>query len=237
MHMIKAIIFDMDGTVLNTLTDLTICTNYALEQLGYAHDFPADRVKLCYGAGIIADMEKSIAMAKGCTDEDLEFVGNEIPLSHFGFGEKEVLALRDVFSPYYADHSGDHSAPYEGIVDLLKELRNRKIKTAIASNKDESDVVALAEKLFPQLFDRIIGNSPKRNRKPAPDMINDIADEWNLSKEEILYVGDSEVDLETAINANVKFLAVPWGFRTEKFLKDHGAETIIQKAEEILEYV
>ncbi len=231
--MYHAILFDMDGTILDTLTDLTISTNYALGKMGLPHDFPKDLVKLCYGCAITADMEKAFAMAKGCAGEDLEFVGNRIPLETFGFTAKDVKALEEIFVPYYSAHCHDHSAPYEGIISLLEALRARGIYTAVASNKNENDVKSLANDLFPGLFDVTIGNSPSVRRKPSPDMIEGILKTLGVPKEKAIYIGDSEVDIETARNAGLPSISVTWGFRNRKFLENHGAERIVSSAEEL----
>ena len=231
--MYNAILFDMDGTILDTLTDLTISTNYALREMGLPHAFQKDLVKLCYGSGITADMEKAFAMAKGCEGEDLEFVGNQIPLSAYGFDAADVAKLEEIFVPHYSAHCHDHSAPYEGIVSLLEHLRARGIYTAVASNKNENDVKSLADALFPGLFDVTIGNSPAIRRKPAPDMIESILKTLGIKKENAIYIGDSEVDIETAKNAGLPSISVTWGFRNRKFLEDHGAERIVSMAEEL----
>lgn len=233
----KAVIFDMDGTILDTLSDLTAATNYALGKYGERHDFPPFLVGLCYGSGITADMEKCLALARGCPPEDLEFIGNQIPLSAYGFTSKEVEALEGIFSPWYAAHNHIRTAPYKGIPELLSALRNKGIQTAVASNKNDSDVQSLAASVFPHGFDLVIGNSPAIRRKPAPDMVLAILEKLSIFREDALYIGDTETDLETAANAGVKCLAVDWGFRTVQFLKDHGAETIIHDPEEILSYV
>ena len=102
--MYQAVLFDMDGTILDTITDLTTCTNYALSQLGKPHEFPAELVKLCYGCGIEADMQKALAMAAGCAGEDLEYVENPTPLSSYGLTAQDTARLQSLFVPYYSAH-------------------------------------------------------------------------------------------------------------------------------------
>ena len=237
MRPVHAVIFDMDGTILNTLEDLTISTNYALAQTGRKHDFPADLVKLCYGCGIDGDMEKVLAMEAGCPAEDLEYIGNAIPLSSYGFSDKEVQELKSIFTVYYSAHCHIHTGPYAGILHVLQTLKSQGIQTAVASNKDEGDVQKLAASLFPGLFSVTMGNHPAIRRKPAPDMIEQILHTLSISKDQAIYVGDSEVDIETAKNAGVPCISVDWGFRNRKFLENHGAECIVSTAEELLDIV
>ena len=235
MNQVQAVIFDMDGTILNTLEDLTISTNYALAQTGRKHDFPADLVKLCYGCGIDGDMEKVLAMEAGCSAEDLEYIGETIPLSRYGFSSKEVQELKSIFTVYYSAHCHIHTGPYAGIPEVLQTLQRQGIQTAVASNKDEGDVQKLADALFPRLFTVTMGNHPSIRRKPAPDMIEQILETMSLSKDQAVYVGDSEVDIETAKNAGLPCISVDWGFRNRKFLENHGATCIVSSAKELLE--
>lgn len=163
--MYQAVLFDMDGTILNTITDLTICTNYALSQLGKPHEFPAELVKLCYGCGIEADMQKALAMAAGCAGEDLEYIENPTPLSSYGLTAQDTARLQSIFVPYYSAHCHLHSTPYDGIPALLSALRKRGIRTAVASNKDEADVAKLAAMHFPRSFRRHHGQFPCHPQK------------------------------------------------------------------------
>ncbi|WP_416177281.1 HAD family hydrolase [Dialister sp.] len=231
--MYKAVIFDMDGTILDTITDITDSVNYALARMGERHDFTADRVKLCFGSGIRADMEKTLALSRGCSDRDIEFVGNSISVSSFGFTEKDVDRLESIFNPYYTAHSRNHTGPYEGIEPLLRKLKEKHVLTAVASNKNDGDVKNLSDGLFPGLFSLSMGNSPAIHRKPAPDMIDRILQELGVPRIEALYVGDSEVDIETAKNSRVPCISVAWGFRTVEFLKNHGASVIVNRPEEL----
>ncbi len=229
----KIAIFDMDGTILNTLEDLTISTNYALEQMGKRHDFPQDLVRLCYGCAIDADMEKVLAMAAGCPGPDLEFVGNRIPLAQYGFSSKEVQQIKSIFTVHYSAHCHLHSCPYEGIPEVLETLRNQGIYTAVASNKDDCDVQKLAAAHFDGMFEVTIGNSDAVRRKPDPDMLLRILKKLDLTPKEAVYIGDSEVDIQTAKNAGMPCISVAWGFRTKDFLERHGATTVVSNAEEL----
>ena len=231
--MYKAVIFDMDGTILDTITDITDSVNYALARMGERHDFTADRVKLCFGSGIRADMEKTLALSRGCSDGDLEWVGDTISLSRFGFTEEDVDRLESIFNPYYTAHSRIHTGPYEGIEPLLQKLKENHILTAVASNKNDGDVRNLSDALFPGLFALSMGNSPAIHRKPAPDMIDGILEKLGVQRNEAVYVGDSEVDIETARNSHVPCISVSWGFRTVEFPENHGASFIVHTPKEL----
>lgn len=235
--MYKAAIFDMDGTILNTIGDLTEAINHSLSLMGEKHDFSEEEVKLCFGCGIRADMEKSLAMARGCPLSRLEWIGNKIPLSDYRITEDELSRLENLFNPYYASHSRNHTAPYEGIPEVLETLIQKGIKTAVASNKNDSDVQVLAKNLFLRLFTLSIGNSENIRRKPAPDMIFKILHTLHIEKEEAIYIGDSEVDIETARNAGIPCLSVTWGFRTVDFLEHHGAEKLIERPDDLLKWI
>lgn len=203
--MIKAVIFDMDGTILDTITDITTASNNALEAMGLPHHFTRDEVKLCFGSGIHDDIAKIIALARGCQGQDLIDLCETIP--------------------------------YEGIPELLKKLREKGIKTAVASNKDEAPVKKLTEMYLKGLFDVVKGNKPDIHRKPAPDMINAILSDLSLTPEDAIYVGDTEVDIETARNSHLPCLSVTWGFRPETFLRARGGKHFVNHPLEILDFV
>lgn len=232
--MYKAVIFDMDGTILNTISDLTAASNYALEQMGRCHDFTEEKIKLCFGCGIDADMEKVLALEGGCPEEKLEYIGSSIPFSRYHFSEKDVETLKSFFVPRYAAHCREKTAPYKGIPEVLSALRSHGVLTAVASNKDDRDVQVLAESLFPRLFDKAMGNHKEIRRKPAPDMVLEILEDFHVPPAEAVYIGDSEVDIETAKSAGLPCISVSWGFRTAPFLCAHGAEVMVSSPAELL---
>lgn len=232
--MYKAVIFDMDGTILNTISDLTAASNYALEQMGRRHDFTEEKIKLCFGYGIDADMEKVLALEGGCPEEKLEYIGSSIPFSRYHFSEKDVETLKSFFVPRYAAHCREKTAPYKGIPEVLSALRSHGVLTAVASNKDDRDVQVLAESLFPRLFDKAMGNHKEIRRKPAPDMVLEILEDFHVPPAEAVYIGDSEVDIETAKNAGLPCISVSWGFRTAPFLCAHDAEVMVSSPAELL---
>ena len=234
--MIKAVIFDMDGTILDTITDITTASNNALEAMGLPHHFTRDEVKLCFGSGIHDDIAKIIALARGCQGQDLIDLCETIPASRYAVTEEEIQKCRAIFSDLYP-RNHRKTSPYEGIPELLKKLREKGIKTAVASNKDEAPVKKLTEMYLKGLFDIVNGNKPDIHRKPAPDMINAILSDLSLTPEDAIYVGDTEVDIETARNSHLPCLSVTWGFRPETFLRARGGKHFVNHPLEILDFV
>ena len=159
--MIKAAVFDMDGTILNTISDLTDSLNYALVETGHKGGHPEEMVKLCFGWAMRLDMIKAIAMAKGFSAENLELAGNTIPVEDIPATEEEINELMDVFTSYYGSHNQIKTKPYSGIPEVIHTLRKKGIRCAVASNKDDDHVQILSEKLFPGLFDISIGRNPE----------------------------------------------------------------------------
>ena len=213
--MIKAVIFDLDGTLLDTLEGLMDSVNYALEQLGYPTR-TLEEIRTFVGNGVAKLIERAIP--KGT--ENLNF--------------EKCLAI---FKEHYSRTMRDKTKPYSQIVDLLKELKKRDIKIGIVSNKYDKAVKELSEKYFSGLIDCAIGESADCRPKPSVDGLNKVLECFNLSKETVLYVGDSEVDILTAQNAKIKLIAVSWGFRSVEVLKKNGAQIIINSAFELLQYL
>lgn len=211
--MTTTIIFDLDGTLLNTLDDLWASVNYSLAQNGYPTRSRAE-VRQFLGNGARVLIEKS--MPTGSSPEAIDTVFN-------------------TFRPYYQTHAMVKTRPYDGIVELLKALKWRGIKTAIVSNKPDGAVQELYERLFKDLVDMALGECPELRRKPSPDMVLKAMELLNSSKAETIYVGDSEVDYATAKNCGIRCVSVSWGFRDRSFLEAIGADTIIDEAKELLE--
>lgn len=223
--MIKAVIFDMDGTILDTITGITTASNNALEAMGLPHHFTRDEVKLCFGSGIHDDIAKIIALARGCQGQDLIDLCETIPASRYAVTEEEIQKCRAIFSDLYP-RNHRKTSPYEGIPELLKKLREKGIKTAVASNKDEAPVKKLTEMYLKGLFDVVKGNKPDIQRKPAPDMINAILSDLSLTPEDAIYVGDTEVDIETARNSHLPCLSVTWGFPPRNLPQSQRRKTL-----------
>ena len=198
--------------MLDTLGDLAAALNHALRRFGLP--------------------ERGLEEVRG-------FVGNGIKLLvERGVPAGTDAALTDrvlsAFTEYYTLHCADATAPYEGIHALLAEVRARGCKTAVVSNKTDPAAQKLAARYFPGLFDFCVGESEKTRKKPAPDMALAALDALQTGREEALFVGDSEVDIETAKNAGLPIVSVAWGFKSREFLLAHGAETIIDSPAELL---
>lgn len=201
MDNIRAVIFDLDGTLLNTLDDLAGAVNHALA----AHGFPqrtVEEVRRFVGNGIANLIHR--ALPDG-TDADTE------------------AAVLATFRAYYADHCLDATAPYDGVMPMLAALRDAGIPMAVVSNKIESAVEALRQRFFADTVTVAIGDHPSRPRKPAPDGTYAALARLGVTPEEAIFVGDSEVDVDTAHHAGMRLLAVTWGFRDEAVLRERGA--------------
>ena len=211
----NTVIVDLDGTLLDTLQDLADATNYALREQGMP-ERTIDEVRQFVGNGVRLLMIRAIPG------------GEENPLF------EETFAL---FKSYYGEHCNDHTRPYEGIMELLATLREKGYAVAIVSNKIDFAVKELSKLYFQGIVPVAIGEKEGIRRKPAPDTVFEALKELGRTKEEAVYVGDSDVDIETAQNAGMPCVSVLWGFRDKAFLKAHGASHYAEKAEEILKYV
>ena len=211
----NTVIFDLDGTLLDTLQDLADATNYALRKQGMP-ERTIEEVRQFVGNGVRLLMIRAIPG------------GEENPLF------EETFAL---FKSYYGEHCNDHTRPYEGIMELLATLREKGYAVAIVSNKIDFAVKELSKLYFQGIVPVAIGEKEGIRRKPAPDTVFEALKELGRTKEEAVYVGDSDVDIETAQNAGMPCISVLWGFRDKAFLKAHGVSHYAEKAEEILKYV
>lgn len=211
----EAVIFDLDGTLLDTLGDLTDSVNTALEKY-HLPTCTMEEVKGFIGNGLRNLMQQAV---EG---------GEDFPQF------EELFAF---FKEYYRTHCNIKTSPYEGIIELMKELKGRNVKMAIVSNKIDSGVKELNEKFFKEYTDVAIGEREGVRRKPAPDSLEEAIRVLGVEKEHALYVGDSDVDILTAKNAEVRCVSVTWGFRDEKFLMKNGAGVMINRPLELLEYL
>lgn len=231
------VIFDMDGTVLNTLADLTNAINYAMERCDHRHDFMQEEVKYFVGSGVATAILRALAYESHVALNDLEQIGrfskDETPF--FLNNREEVQRILSIFRPYYAKHCHDETTAYPGIQDLLLVLQKRGIPTAVVSNKPDNEVHVLSETYFSGLFSFCIGEQDGIPKKPAPDMIFRAFDVLSpKGKNNAVYVGDSEVDLECAARARLPMIGVAWGFRGREFLMQHGAKCIAENPDELL---
>ena len=212
--MYKAVIFDLDGTLLDTLKDLYNSVNHALRTFGFP-ERTIDEVRRFIGNGVKRLMERS-------TPE--------------GTSEKVNAECLDCFRAHYLQHMSDNTAPYEGVIELIAKLREKGVRTAVVSNKLHSAVVDLCKDYF-EGIEEAIGVSTEDERKPNPVNVLKVLDLFGITAEECIYVGDSEVDVQTAHNAEVKCIGVTWGFRDEAELKENGADFIAHTAEEVLNLI
>ena len=209
---IKAVIWDLDGTLLDTLGDLAASTYAALAQCG----LPArttDEVRRFVGNGVRKLIERAVPA---------------------GTDEATVQRVYDAFVAHYGAHSRDTTRPYDGVIEMLDTLAAQGIRLAIVSNKIDFAVKALSRAYFGDRM-QVDGDAPERRRKPAPDSVLEAMRQMGVHREETVYVGDSDVDVLTARNAGVVCCAVSWGFRSEESLREAGAEHIAATPQALLE--
>ena len=213
----KLVIFDLDGTLLDTIADLAESANHALKQLGYPTR-DVETIRTFVGNGV------NKLLFRALPDEEKT--------------EENMMRMRTHFVPYYDAHNADLSAPYPGIVALLEELQAKGLRMAVASNKYQEATVKLVKHYFPMIdFVEVLGQREGINVKPDPTIVFDILKKAGVSKEETLYVGDSGVDMQTAINAGVDAIGVTWGFRPRTELEDFHPMGLIDQAEELLVFL
>lgn len=208
-----AVIFDLDGTLLNTLGDLRAATNHALEVRG---------------------------LPPHSMEEIRQFIGNGIRLlicraMPEGTPEAKIDAALDDFKAYYAAHIHDRTVPYDGIPQLLTALRKRGIKVAVLSNKIDSASQQLIEYFFPGKTDVVFGEHVGVPRKPDPTSCRMVMQQLGVQPEQVLYVGDSGTDMQTAKNAGLYAVGVTWGFRSKEVLLENGADVLVHRPEQILQ--
>ncbi len=220
----------MDGTTVDTLEDLRLSMNHALTACGHKGDFPTEVVRLFFGSAIRVAVQRAFAAEQGLSEDAVLAIGET---AESDADPAEVDAVLAVYRPYYNEHCNDHTGPYPGICELLAQLRAAGIKTAVVSNKPDPAVQKLVDDLFPGLFDFALGEKEGVPRKPHPAMTEQCLAALGASKEEAVYIGDSEVDLATAENAKLPAIGVSWGFRGRGFLEQRGAAQIAETAEEL----
>ena len=209
------IIFDLDGTLLNTLDDLTASTNHALQVCGYP-PHTTQEVRLMVGNGIAKLIERAVPQ---------------------GTSEASTLHCLDIFRQHYTEHCLDRTLPYPGVTEMLSEFKRRNLGLAIVSNKLQPAVSELRERFFADCINIAVGETKQVRRKPAPDMLLLVMRLMGASEADTIYVGDSDVDILTARNASLPCISVAWGFRDKDFLIRHGATTIAESPAQLLEII
>lgn len=211
----KVAVFDMDGTILNTLDDMTVACNHTLSAMG---------------------------MPLRTMDEIRMFVGNGIPklverIAPAGTDEATMKKMLEIFMEFYSAHSMDKTGPYAGVPELLKKLKDNGIKLACVSNKADAAMRKLCDEFFNGLFDDAEGERAGVNKKPAPDMVWAALEKIGAEKKDAVYIGDSNVDYETAVNSEIDCISVSWGFRSREFLEDLGSKCIVDTPEEVFDVI
>lgn len=207
----KAVLFDMDGTLLDTLEDLCDSTNHALAQMGYP--------------------------LRGI-EEIRRFIGNgaEKQIRHAvpeGTSEGKIMETLAAFRAYYQDHCQIKTKVYDGLLDVLSELKEKGVKMAVVSNKPDAAVKKLSREYFGDRLDYAIGPSDGVRCKPYPDMAEEALKALGVEKKDAVFVGDSEVDVQTGLNAGLDVIAVSWGFRSREVVIEAGAKMIADDASEL----
>lgn len=213
--MYKTVIFDLDGTLLDTLDDLTSAVNYALTAFGLPARTKTE-VRAFVGNGIAVLMQRAVGI-------------ENYPK------QAEVL---QAFKTYYGANCANKTQPYAGILPLLTQLQQAGVQTAVVSNKADFAVKTLAERYFHGLLLQAVGENEAEGvrKKPAPDSLFAVLHALGADKQSTVYVGDSEVDIQTAKNAGVDCISVTWGFKDLPFLIENGATTLVSDPMQILTY-
>ena len=213
------IIWDLDGTLMDSLTDLMNSTNYALSQCGMPTR-SYDEVRQFVGNGVHKLIERAVGDNYSADDVERCFA---------------------VFKQHYMVHCKDNTKPYDGIIEVISQLHDKGCRQAIVSNKLQGGVTELHNEWFRGIIDVAIGETPGVQRKPAPDMvykaIAELKKKFGIAADapvEAVYIGDSDVDLATAHNAGLPCISVLWGFRSKEFLLSHGATIFAEKPQDIL---
>lgn len=205
-------VFDMDGTILNTIEDIADSANFFCKKYGFP-EHTYEEYKFFVGNGLPKMLSR--ALPEGIEGSEFQKILKE-------------------FLDYYPSHSAIKTRAYDGIVECIKELKKNNIITAVNTNKIENAAIDLCNKYFPDCFDIISGARDGVPPKPAPDGIFEILSKAGITdRNTACYIGDSDVDLQTGLNSSLDFIGVDWGFRGKSFLLEHGAKTVVMNPEEL----
>ena len=210
----EAVFFDLDGTVIDTLQNITDAINHTMRHFGL-RTFSGEELKPHLGWGVDYLMRKLIP--------DLS--------------EAQIAQILEYYRPYYAKHTTENTPLYPGILPMMRRLKQQGLPLALISNKPDSAVQPLMDLYFRDLLSFTIGEQPGIARKPAPDMLRLAAETLHVELSRCLYVGDTEVDIQTAENTGIDCVCVTWGFRTREALARAGAVRIADTAEELLRLI
>jgi len=212
-------VFDMDGTILNTLDDLVDSCNHVLQ----CHNMPVhttDEIKYMVGNGVPKLIERAVPEGKN---------------------NSEYEAVLADFVEYYEKHAAQKTRPYDGMLEMLKTLKSAGVKLAVNTNKIEPAALILCDRYFPGLFDFVSGGRSDHAPKPASDGLKNIYLQAGITYEQAqkeggaVFIGDSDVDIQTGKNAGISAIGVSWGFRGKTFLLEHGANVVVDNCKELLE--
>lgn len=211
----KIIIFDLDGTLLNTLLDLVNSTNFALKSFNYPQRTISE-IQNFVGNGVYKLIERAVP-------DDIS--------------DENIQKCIEIFKVHYKDNMYNKTSPYDGVIEMLYDLKQKGYILAVVSNKFDMAVKDLCIRYFKNMIDFAVGENEKEGikKKPSPDTVFKVLEKYNYSSDQAVYVGDSEVDIQTAENSGIPCISVTWGFKDRKFLEENGAEYIAGKPEEIIE--
>ncbi|MGI6005571.1 MAG: HAD family hydrolase [Christensenellales bacterium] len=212
MGKITTVVFDLDGTILDTLDDLANSVNYALRAFGFP-ERTREQVRRTVGHGV------------------RDLIGRSVPE---GTDPDTMQKCLEMFRTHYREHMQDETRPYEDVLPVLRELVNRGVRLACLSNKFDAAVKELCFRFFSDYICMAVGESEKLAKKPAPDGLLHIMEELGATRDDTVYVGDSAGDVKTSHNAGVPCVAVTWGFRDRPSLEAAGADWIIDRAQDLL---
>ncbi|MBP8793662.1 MAG: HAD family hydrolase [Lutibacter sp.] len=212
----KAVIFDLDGTLVNSLQDIADSMNIVLQGYNYpTHSY--EEYKNFIGSGIRS------------------LVGKSLPLAHNN--EKQIDSCFNLMMEVYRDNCTCKTKPYDGITELLDNLKSRNIKLSVLSNKSDEFTKKITDALLPNYFDPVIGLSVESLKKPNPFGVVEISKKLGIEVEEIIYIGDSGIDMQTANNANMFAVGVLWGFRPKEELISNGAKYLLSNPSDLLQII